>query len=172
MNTYHHVEIGCKNYIYKMMNVPFHMQLTCTRSGGWELWEMPSRSANLQKETRVGGEYEDAPFEIRHGDMIVCSNRFIVPVQPEYFNLTDNRDLSLGLLKLATLWTGSNNELLVYFEEDQLPAYESLCAYVKRFEGLWWGGYFWKADLQEGYRTINNVYTARFVLSEPKTDGN
>ena len=170
MNTYHDVEIGCKNRIYKMMNVPFHMQLICERTAGWELWETACRHANLKSDERVGGEYADAPFEIRIKDAVICHNRFSVPVEKP--KLSDEQSLTIGLLQLLTSWKGTVQELTVQFAHNQLSAYTDLTAYVQRFGGLWWAGYFWTASLEEGYGTMDKQYYARFVLSEPKSDGN
>lgn len=173
MNSYHDVEIGCKNRIYKMMNVPFSHQLNCTRSAGWELWELCNGSIGCApKDERVGGEYSDAPFEIRIHDAVICHNRFITPVDIDTLEMSTADHITLGLLSLPTLWDKSKRELRVTFNDTQLSAYADMAAYVLRFGGLWYAGYFWTAELLDAFTMIDKKSYAIFQLTEPKTDGN
>jgi hypothetical protein len=172
MNSYHDIEIGCKNRIYKMMNIPFHMRLFCERTAGWEFWEMQNRQAGVHKDTLVAGEFSSEPFEIQIHGAVVCSNRWVYPATPDALALAEHQEFTCGLLKLETLWLEDEQELRIYFSPDQVSAYEDIAAYNLKFGGLYWAGYFWKANLTEAFAILGGRVQARFTLSEPKTDEN
>lgn len=171
-NTYHDVEVGCNNYVYRMFDVPFSHDLRCCRSAGWELWDV---AANGGDGKRLGGEYHNKPFEIRLHDKIICNNRFILPADPALVKekLGEHHLFSLGLIECETIWHSWDSVLTVVLPSQQWPYINQLCKslvkYINRFGGVSWAGYFWSVE------SINETpsparHGFQLKISEPKTD--
>lgn len=170
MNSYHDVEIGCNNYVYRMHDVPFNVQLHCTRTAGWELWDVTDNNGNGK---RLGGEYENLPFEIRLHDQILCNNRFITPVENADYKLSENQEFLLGRIQCQTMWSSWDSILTVVLPDANAQScnsiLESLVKYIRRFGGVAWAGYFWQV-----FSVLPTASPERigFVLklSNPQTD--
>lgn len=170
MNSYHDVEVGCNNYIYRMFDVPFNVHLHCTRTAGWELWDVTDNNGNGK---RLGGEFDNLPFEIRLHDQIICNNRFIKPVMLGDYALGEDQTFRLGLIRCETIWNSWNSILTVVLPEANAfhanSILESLLKYIKRFGGVAWAGYFWQATHVEATQAPDR-FGFRLHLREPHTD--
>jgi hypothetical protein len=57
--SYHDLNITTKDIKRtSIFNLPFNIQVLCTRVGGWEVWNTYN-SSDLKKWTLLGGEYDD-----------------------------------------------------------------------------------------------------------------
>jgi hypothetical protein len=66
--TYHDVIVSVKGKDYRLFDHSYGLRLTCTRAGGWELWNMWGG-----KEELMGGEYAGlGPFSITVQGMTIC----------------------------------------------------------------------------------------------------
>ncbi len=66
--SYHDVEVIIDGKSYKISE-DYTYQLTCTRSGGWNLWHI------LQSESKlIGGEYTLNDFTIKIKGTVICHN--------------------------------------------------------------------------------------------------
>jgi hypothetical protein len=66
--TYHDVVVQIKGQDYRLFDHSYGLRLTCTRAGGWELWNMWGG-----KEELLGGEFAGlGPFSISVQGMLIC----------------------------------------------------------------------------------------------------
>jgi len=63
--SYHDVEVEFNGIREKIFNLPFNLMLTCTRVGGWELWESTVDTVSLKLDYKlIAGEYNETPLKI------------------------------------------------------------------------------------------------------------
>lgn len=170
IGTYHDVEIGCNNYLYRTFDAPYNYHLHCTRTGGWEYWDV---SANEGRGKRIGGEYESMPFEVRLHDQIICHNRFVAPAQLDKSTFEFDAPFRIGEWSCPVIWQSWERTLSVFipekYEQDIGVVIERLVAYIKRFGGVAWAGYFWTCDTVYPSTSPDRL-CIRLKLTEPKTD--
>lgn len=70
--SYHSVKVTVGDKEYKIFDSSYSLILTCTRTGGWELWEKREGT-----ETLLGQEFGTALFLIEADGQIICDNRTV-----------------------------------------------------------------------------------------------
>lgn len=61
--SYHDVEVEFGEVREKVFNLPFNIKLTCTRVGGWELWD---------QDKLLAGEYGEVPLKVYVAGNLIC----------------------------------------------------------------------------------------------------
>jgi hypothetical protein len=61
--TYHDIELEFGSVKQKIFDLPHNLKLTCTRVGGWELW---------QQDRVIAGEYNDIALKIYVAGILIC----------------------------------------------------------------------------------------------------
>jgi hypothetical protein len=68
--SYHDVIVYINEKSYRIFDCSYGLQLTCTRAGGWELWDYWD-----DHEVLIGGEYNGDNFRIEVDGIIICNNQ-------------------------------------------------------------------------------------------------
>ena len=61
-----------------IMNLPYRVQVTCSRVSGWEVWARPERSL---KEELLGGEYAMRGLRLDVNGVVICDSLTQEPVR-------------------------------------------------------------------------------------------
>lgn len=67
--SYHDVVVYADGNRYDMSTASHQMLLTCTRSGGWELWQKRDTDADFML---IAGEFSSEDFRIEVADIRIC----------------------------------------------------------------------------------------------------
>lgn len=65
--SYHDVEVEYGGKRFRLFDVSYGLRLTCTRAGGWELWNMWEG-----KEEFLAGEFRDPPLRVYVAGVLIC----------------------------------------------------------------------------------------------------
>lgn len=70
--SYHDVSVEWGGRAPELLfNLPFNLMLTCTRCGGWELYD----NVGQPTERLLAGEYNDAKLIVRVAGEVICGDR-------------------------------------------------------------------------------------------------
>lgn len=72
--SYHDVVVFVNGQKYEIAN-HYGIMLTCTRAGGWELWDVSGGAGEKQ----IGGEYSGNDFRIEVKGFVICQSDAVTP---------------------------------------------------------------------------------------------
>lgn len=60
-----------------IFNLPFRVQVRCTRVGGWQVWALAEKSMGhvVEPEELLGGEYDDKWLVLDVAGHVICDSR-------------------------------------------------------------------------------------------------
>lgn len=71
--SYHDVTVVVDGVSYNLFNSGYGLQLLCTRTSGWTLWDCSNGEKNA---VQIGGEYHgNKEFKVLVNGVIVCEAR-------------------------------------------------------------------------------------------------
>lgn len=65
--SYHDIVVYCDGQRYELGTDSYSLMLTCTRAGGWELWDC--------RECLIGGQFHSAQFSLEIAGVLVCGKK-------------------------------------------------------------------------------------------------
>ena len=72
-NSYHDVTVVVDGKEYNLFNSPFGLELSCTRTSGWTLWDC---SKGYKDAVQIGAEYgKNQEFKILINGVIICEGK-------------------------------------------------------------------------------------------------
>ena len=69
--TYHDVVVYVDGQEYCLSD-HYGLELTCTRAGGWQLWNTWNKA--LDQAVQIGGEYHGGDFRIEVAGHVICDS--------------------------------------------------------------------------------------------------
>jgi hypothetical protein len=69
VRSYHDVEVGFDGKRGKLFDLSYGLELTCTRAGGWQLWNKWEGRSTL-----VAGEYDSPELMVWVAGVLVCGS--------------------------------------------------------------------------------------------------